>query len=124
MNPSAALMLGMLLVAIVRAEEDIWAHCAGSVIQVWKLYGIGKSPLHWNWSNRSDPEMFDTNTLQTEDTHEHVVVEHHLIPMRDGIRLATDVYRPAHGADMPDESSLKPALLHRTPYDKGKAGRC
>ena len=67
--------------------------------------------------------MFDKNTLQGEDTQDHVLVEHHLVPMRDGIRLATDVYRPAYGADMPDDSSLKPALLHRTPYDKGKAGR-
>jgi uncharacterized protein len=33
-----------------------------------------------------------------------------LVPMRDGVRLATDVYRPDEGAS--------PTLLHRTPYGK------
>ena len=39
-----------------------------------------------------------------------------MVPMRDGIRLATDIYRPTRfGA--PDEDRL-PVLLQRTPYDK------
>jgi predicted acyl esterase len=33
-----------------------------------------------------------------------------MVPMRDGVRLATDIYRPAEGA--------APTLLARTPYDK------
>jgi hypothetical protein len=33
-----------------------------------------------------------------------------LVPMRDGVRLASDVYRPNEGAS--------PTLLHRTPYGK------
>ncbi len=44
----------------------------------------------------------------------------HMIPMRDGIRLATDVYRPAHRFDLVDEPF--PVLLHRTPYNKISAG--
>lgn len=36
-----------------------------------------------------------------------------LVAMRDGVRLATDVYRPADAHDAP-----VPALLQRTPYDK------
>jgi hypothetical protein len=49
-----------------------------------------------------------------------VVVEPDVpVPMRDGVRLAADVYRPAAG-----DRALAgpfPALLERTPYDKGRA---
>ncbi len=38
------------------------------------------------------------------------------VPMRDGVPLATDVYRPARG-DVPADGRF-PALLERTPYDK------
>jgi predicted acyl esterase len=39
-----------------------------------------------------------------------------LIPRRDGVRLATDVYRPARdGCPLPDP---RPVLLHCTPYNK------
>ena len=42
-----------------------------------------------------------------------------MVPMRDGVRLATDVYRPARGGAAV-EAPL-PVLLQRTPY--GKEGR-
>ena len=42
-----------------------------------------------------------------------------MVPMRDGIHLATDVYRPARGG-VPVETPF-PVLLQRTPY--GKEGR-
>ena len=42
-----------------------------------------------------------------------------MVPMRDGVRLATDVYRPAR-AGVPVEPAF-PVLLQRTPY--GKEGR-
>ncbi|WP_165231041.1 CocE/NonD family hydrolase [Aquisphaera insulae] len=50
-----------------------------------------------------------------------VVVERNvMIPARDGTRLAADVYRPARdGGPAPGRF---PALLTRTPYDKGGAG--
>jgi uncharacterized protein len=41
-----------------------------------------------------------------------------MLPMRDGVRLATDIYRPAAGAD-PLPGAF-PTLLLRTPYNKGK----
>ena len=42
-----------------------------------------------------------------------------MIPMRDGIRLATDIYLPEHGDGRPvDASEQVPALLVRTSYDK------
>jgi putative CocE/NonD family hydrolase len=44
-----------------------------------------------------------------------IVVERSvMVPMRDGVRLATDVYRPAGGGP-------HPVLLERTPYDKSFA---
>src|SRR5690242_8379342 len=40
-----------------------------------------------------------------------------MVAMRDGVCLATDIYRPAHaGAPVPGRF---PVILERTPYDKG-----
>ena len=47
---------------------------------------------------------------------ECVVEREVMVPMRDGIRLATDVYRPAAGG-RPLDGRL-PVILVRTPYDK------
>jgi len=38
------------------------------------------------------------------------------VPMRDGVRLATDVYRPARAGHPLGDA--RPVLLHRTPYNK------
>src|SRR5690348_14849919 len=47
-----------------------------------------------------------------------VVVERGvMVTMRDGVRLATDVYRPARGGA--PVSGRFPAILERTPYDRG-----
>src|SRR5262245_40501464 len=42
-----------------------------------------------------------------------------MIPVRDGVRLAADIYRPAR--DGAAVSGRFPALLTRTPYDKGSS---
>jgi len=39
-----------------------------------------------------------------------------MMKARDGVELATDIYRPAHGSVAVEEKL--PVLLHRTPYDK------
>ena len=44
------------------------------------------------------------------------VEDNFMVPMRDGMRLATDVYRPARNGEPVDERF--PVLLHRTPYNK------
>jgi putative CocE/NonD family hydrolase len=49
-------------------------------------------------------------------SHEVAVETNVMVPMRDGVRLATDIYRPAR-AGRPLREPL-PALLYRTPYDK------
>src|SRR5579871_5533439 len=49
-------------------------------------------------------------------SYEVVAAKDILIPMRDGIRLCADVYRPArNGAPVPDKF---PIILERTPYGK------
>ena len=49
-----------------------------------------------------------------------IVVEHDvMIPMRDGVRLATDIYRPA--VDGEATSGQSPVLLMRSPYGKDRA---
>ncbi|WP_439568458.1 CocE/NonD family hydrolase [Sphingopyxis sp.] len=41
------------------------------------------------------------------------LIRNAMVPMRDGVRLATDIYLPADALDAP-----LPVLLERTPYDK------
>ena len=51
-----------------------------------------------------------------EGYYEVVVAENVMVPMRDGVRMATDVYRPARdGEALPGQF---PTLLSRTPYGK------
>ena len=40
-----------------------------------------------------------------------------MIPMRDGVKLATDIYRPSNGKGDPVDFKV-PAILVRTSYDK------
>ena len=48
-----------------------------------------------------------------------VVIEHdHMVPMDDGVRLATDVHRPARNGVAVDGAF--PVLLERTPYGKNQ----
>ncbi|MBI1984231.1 MAG: CocE/NonD family hydrolase, partial [Acidobacteria bacterium] len=58
---------------------------------------------------------------QAEVRYEIVVSKNVMVTMRDGVRLATDVYRPAlNGQPAPGKF---PAILERTPYNKdGIAG--
>ena len=39
-----------------------------------------------------------------------------MVPMRDGVHMATDIYRPARAGH--PLSDRRPVLLHRTPYNK------
>ena len=44
-----------------------------------------------------------------------------MVAMRDGIKLACDVYRPAHAGQA--AAGGFPVLLERTPYGKGLTSR-
>ena len=50
-----------------------------------------------------------------------VVHRNVMVPMRDGVHLATDVYRPAVDG-RPVETSL-PVIMERTPYGKTQRSR-
>lgn len=50
------------------------------------------------------------------DSPDYVVIRDVMVPMRDGVRLATDVYLPAR--DGTPAPGRHPAILDRTPYDK------
>lgn len=57
-----------------------------------------------------------------EPVTEDVVVHRNvMIPMRDGIRLATDIYRPATGGRPLEDP--RPVIFERTPYDKSGTPR-
>src|SRR5687767_10688350 len=45
-----------------------------------------------------------------------IVVRTEMVVMRDGVKLATDVYRPARGNQVVNEKF--PVLVGRTPYNK------
>ena len=54
------------------------------------------------------------------------LTENVMVAMRDGVRLATDIYRPAR--DGRPVNDPRPVLLHRTPYNKAEteatSGQC
>src|SRR5579862_6360539 len=59
--------------------------------------------------------LFSTSAIWAE-SYEIVAAKDIMIPMRDGIRLCTDIYRPAHnGAPVLEKF---PIILERTPYGK------
>jgi putative CocE/NonD family hydrolase len=62
-------------------------------------------------------------TLSPHDILSDEVIVHRdvMVAMRDGVRLATDIYRPAQGG-RPIEAPA-PALLERTPYGKHQPSR-
>ncbi|HXG15825.1 MAG TPA: CocE/NonD family hydrolase, partial [Calidithermus sp.] len=54
--------------------------------------------------------------MPSKPQYDVVVTKNVLVPMRDGVLLACDVYRPArHGVPVAERL---PALLERTPYCK------
>ena len=52
----------------------------------------------------------------TENKYDVVVEKDIMVTMRDGVRLATDVYFPAR--DGAKVEGRFPAVFHRTPYDR------
>jgi uncharacterized protein len=50
------------------------------------------------------------------DSYDVVAIKNEMVPMRDGIRLATDIYRPARNGSA--VIGKFPVILERTPYNK------
>jgi len=63
-----------------------------------------------------------TLTLQAQSDARYEVVTAHnvMVPMRDGVRLATDIHRPARNGAPVDGKF--PVILERTPYNKEGGG--
>ena len=59
--------------------------------------------------------------MTDDDTQDVTVVSDVMVPMRDGVSLATDLYLPAAGSQ-PASGEL-PAVLQRTPYNKSNLGK-
>jgi len=57
---------------------------------------------------------------QSPSSDELVVTRNVMVPMRDGVRRATDIYRPAHNG-IPAAGKF-PVILERTPYNKDDSG--
>src|SRR5262245_44398330 len=59
--------------------------------------------------------------IQNQPSYDAVrFAENVMVPMRDGTKLATDIYRPTRNGSLTDEKL--PLLLQRTPYNKEGAG--
>src|SRR5947209_16141260 len=57
---------------------------------------------------------------QTERPYEVAITKNVMVAMRDGVRLAADVYRPGRNGALVD--GRFPVLLERTPYNKDGGG--
>ncbi|TIL61026.1 MAG: CocE/NonD family hydrolase, partial [Mesorhizobium sp.] len=64
--------------------------------------------------------MTDLQAFQSV-TDDMVLCRDIMVTMRDGVRLATDVYRPARGGRALDRPV--PVIVERTPYGKAMASR-
>ena len=65
---------------------------------------------------------FAVLTARAEDVkYESEVQKNIMVPMRDGVRLATDVYLPTRNGSIVDGKF--PVILTRTPYSKENIGR-
>ncbi len=56
----------------------------------------------------------------SESEYDVIIVKDFMVPMRDGVRLATDVYIPAKDGEAVEGGF--PAILERTPYNKDMMG--
>jgi putative CocE/NonD family hydrolase len=75
--------------------------------------------LFWGWVTARDVWAQGPQPSKRPAEFGVVVEKEVMIPMRDGVRLAADVYRPAR--DGKPASGRFPAVLTRTPYDKNGA---
>jgi predicted acyl esterase len=60
--------------------------------------------------------LFSDLRAQTQGGFEISVTQNEMVVMRDGVRLATDIYRPARNGSLVEGKF--PVILERTPYNK------
>jgi len=62
------------------------------------------------------PGLADVEARDVKSAADHVVEKNVMMAMRDGVRLATDIYRPAKDGKVSDKKY--PVILSRLPYNK------
>src|SRR5688572_23343632 len=72
----------------------------------------------WGWRSVL---WFALGAAASAQEFDSFVVTSEMVAMRDGIKLATDIYRPARGNQAVDQRF--PALVTRTPYNKAGMGK-
>jgi predicted acyl esterase len=73
-----------------------------------------KEYLQTTGASEQGLELMREKLAAFEAASKNIVVEKNLmVPMRDGVQLSADVYRPTKGGPFP-------VLLARTPYDKAE----
>ncbi|KAL6746928.1 X-Pro dipeptidyl-peptidase-domain-containing protein, partial [Haematococcus lacustris] len=116
----------MLLARRAASARCVVAPFASGLARNWFHRPVGRGRRSQrncsNWSQGLDPwdlpeDMPPYFQFDDADTHSHVVVSTFMVPMRDSVRLASTVYRPSFGGDVPVQEPL-PVVLHRTPYNK------
>ena len=89
--------------------------------RAWRRIALGVASLRGGgllWVASSGADVVAQGRVADAATVSDVIlfVKNEMIPMRDGVTLATDIYRPAIGG-VPVADKL-PILLQRTPYNK------
>jgi putative CocE/NonD family hydrolase len=93
-------------------DSEIDTDTTGRVL-LWTVPGQKLDEVRDGYQELLQPET-PTDPLLSKPTYK-VVVEHKImVAMRDGVKLATDVYRP-------DADGKFPVILQRTPYGRGMA---
>src|SRR5881409_2127150 len=77
--------------------------------------GLVKMEAETN-QERREGAMSDTNQRGSWMEYDVVVEKNVRVPMRDGVRLAADLYLPARNGKVAE--GRFPAVMERTPYDK------
>jgi hypothetical protein len=75
------------------------------------LFGIGLAVA----AAIAAPRARGEDAGQTTDRFDIIALQHVMVPARDGVRLATDVYLPGRGGAI---AGRVPAIVERTPYNK------
>ena len=78
--------------------------------------GVARAARTRPLPTRNRPMPFAPNQAVSLPTYDVVCVPNVMLPLRDGVRLATDLYFPAHGCDR--AAGTFPCILIRTPYDR------
>ena len=62
------------------------------------------------------PALAQSATARPDELHEVNITRNVMVPMRDGVRLATDIYRPARNGQLVE--GRFPVIFTRSPYNK------